>query len=370
MQLVFVLKFVSSMKKFGIFFLGIIILSSFSINNAYIESGEENPILDVSANSLSDMKILAVIANGFGDSYFWIKDQLESWGCNVTTAGLTSVVASCPNKPPRPVTADFLIADATTEILSQFDAVYVPAGPHWVILEFSSVTHDLLASAYEAGLVVSAICIGTIALAQVSSIINGVKVAYYSQTANDMMDAGATIVYGSGVVSDKRVVTAGSGTYQSTNQAIYPFCVAIAKNILGLSAVIQTTVSSVKGETNTTYTISAETVNLNDTFYGNTTMDIHTVSANVYLEGSTSDPTYVYLTDPDEDNIYTGNFTGTEKGTYTVDLEIKSSGWGLESIRDAVGFKMKALAGFEIWLVPIIFSAIVFTIKYKKRMRK
>ena len=365
----FVLRFGIIMKKFGFLFLGIIILSSFSISNTYIEAAQEDPILDVSAKSLSDMKILAVIANGFGDSYFWIKDQLESWGCNVTTAGLTAVCASCPNKPSRPVTADIVIADVTSEILSQFDAVYVPAGPHWVILEFSSVTHDLLASAYEAGLVVSGICIGTIALAQVSSVVSGVKVAYYDTTAADMMDAGATIVYDSGVVSDKKVVTAGSGTFQSTHQAIYPFCVAIAKNVLGLSAVSQTTISSTKGETNTTYTISAETVNLNVTFYGNTTMDIHSVNAYVYLEGSTSDPTYVYLTDPDEDNIYTGNFTGTEKGTYTVDLEIKSSGWGLESIRDAVGFKVKALAGFEIWLVPIIFSTLIFIIKYKKRMR-
>ncbi len=361
--------FDNSMKKIGILFLGIIILSSFSINNTYIEAFEEGSDLEFTSTSLADMKILAVIANGFGDSYFWIKDQLESWGSNVTTAGLTTVCASCPNKPPRPVIPDILIADTTTEILSQFDAVYVPAGPHWVILETNTLTHNLLASAYEAGLVVSAVCIGTVALAQVSSIVNGVKVAYYDMTASDMMDAGAEIVYGSGVVSDKRVVTAGSGTYQSTHQAIYPFCVAIAKNVLGLSAVTQTTISSIKGETNTTYTISAETVNLNDTFYGNTTMDIHIINANVYLEGSISDPTYVYLTDADEDNIYTGNFTGTEKGTYTVEIEIRSSGWGLEVIRDAVGFKMKALAGFEIWLVPIIFSAIVFTIKYKKKMR-
>ncbi|GAH73932.1 unnamed protein product, partial [marine sediment metagenome] len=259
-------------------------------------------------------KILAVIANGFGDSYFWIKDQLESWGCNVTTAGLTAVCASCPNKPSRPVTPDILIADVTSEILSQFDAVYVPAGPHWVILEFSSVTHDLLASAYEAGLVVSGICIGTIALAQVSSVVSGVKIAYYDTTAADMMDAGATIVYGSGVVSDKRVVTAGSGTYQSTHQAIYPFCVAIAKAVLGLSAVSQTTISSLKGESNTTYTISVETINLNDTFYGNTTMDILSLSAYVYHEDSGEDYDFVYLTDPDDDNIYEGNYTGTEKG--------------------------------------------------------
>ncbi|MCK5158395.1 MAG: DJ-1/PfpI family protein, partial [Candidatus Heimdallarchaeota archaeon] len=190
------MRFGIIMKKFGFLFLGIIILSSFSISNTYIEAAQEDPILDVSAKSLSDMKILAVIANGFGDSYFWIKDQLESWGCNVPTAGLTAVCASCPNKPSRPVTADIVIADVTSEILSQFDAVYVPAGPHWVILETSTIIHNLLTSAYEAGLVVSAVCIGTVALVQVSSVVNGVKVAYYSQTATDMMDAGATIVYG------------------------------------------------------------------------------------------------------------------------------------------------------------------------------
>jgi putative intracellular protease/amidase len=358
--------FATGMKKYSFFFLGIIILSSFLINNMNIEAKVENTNLELSPNALVDMKILAVIANGFGDSYFWIKDQFESWGCNVTTAGLTSVVASCPNKPPRPVTSDILIADATTEILSQFDAVYVPAGPHWVILETSTLVHDLLTLAYEAGLVVSGVCIGTIALAQVSSVVNGVKVAYYDTTASDMMDAGAIIVYGSGVVSDNGVVTAGSGTYQSTHQAIYPFCVAIAKTVLSLSAVAQTTISSIKGDSNTTYTISVETTNLTSTFYGNTTMDIFSLSAYVYHEDSSEDYDFVYLTDPDEDFIYEGNFTGTVKGEYTVELEIKSSGYGLEVIRNAIDFKLKAIPGFEFWIIPMIFPFIFLLRKLKK----
>ena len=340
--------------------------SSFLINTISIEATEENPKEVYSKTSLSDMKILAVIANGFGDSYFWIKDQLEDWGCNVTTAGLTSVVASCPNKPPRPVDADILIANVDSDILSQFDAVYVPAGPHWVILEFSSVTHELLENAYNAGLVVSAICIGQVALAQVSNIVSGVKVAYYSQTFDDMTDAGAIIKYNSGVVSDKRVVTAGTGTFQSTNQAVYPFCVAIAKEVLGLSAVTQTTITSYRGDTNTTFTISVETVNLNDTFYGNTTMDIHNLAAHVYHEDSSEDFDYVYLTDFNEDYIYEGNYTGTEKGDYYIDLEVKSAGWGLESIRNVVSFKIKALPGFELWIIPIVLPFIFLLRKIKK----
>jgi hypothetical protein len=42
----------------------------------------------------------------------------------------------------------------------------------------------------------------------------------------------------------------------------------------------------------------------------------------------------------------------------------------MEVIRDAVGFKIKALAGFEVWLVPIILSTLVFIKKCKKRMMK
>ncbi len=343
----------------------ILTISSSFIGRTEIVATERYNISEMSKESLSDMKILAVIANGFGDSYFWIKNQFESWGCNVTTAGLTSVVASCPNQPPNPVDADILISDVNSDILSQFDAVYVPAGPHWVILEFSTVTHDMLENAYNAGLVVSAICIGQVALAQISNIVGGVKVAYYSQTFDDMLNAGAIITY-SGVVSDKRVVTAGSGTYQSTNQATYPFCVAIAKEVLGLSAVAQTTITSTKGETNTTYTISVETVNLNDTFYGNTTMDIHSLEAYVYHEDSGEDYDYVYLTDIDEDNIYVGNYTGTVKGDYYIDLEVKSVGWGLESIRNAIDFKLKALPGFELWVIPIVLPFIFLLRKIKK----
>jgi putative intracellular protease/amidase len=361
-----VLKFGIHTKKISFLILCSIVISSFITNNTHLVAVEESPNLTFSKNSLSEMKILAVIANGFGDSYFWIKNQLESWGCNVTTAGLTAVCASCPNKPPRPVTPDILIADVTEEVLAEFDALYVPAGPHWVILEFSTVTYDLLEMAYNANKVVSAVCIGQKALCHISNIVSGVKVAHYTQTFTDMTDSGAIIAYGVGVVSDKRVVTAGSGTFQSTHQAIYPFCVAIAKTVLGLSAASQITITSFKGESNTTFTISVETLNLNDTFYGNTTMDIHSLSAYVYHEDSSEDPDYVYLTDPDEDNIYEGNFTGTEKGDYTVDIEIQSSGWGLEVIRNAVDFKLKAIPGFEFWLIPILFPFIFLIRKIKK----
>ncbi|NHJ05241.1 MAG: hypothetical protein EAX90_10475 [Candidatus Heimdallarchaeota archaeon] len=74
--------------------------------------------------NFEEVKVLSIIGNDFGDSYFWMKNQLETWGCNYTTAGVTSIVASCPNKPQRPVTPDILVSDVDQEILSQFDCIF------------------------------------------------------------------------------------------------------------------------------------------------------------------------------------------------------------------------------------------------------
>ncbi len=56
-------------------------------------------------------------------------------------------------------------------------------------------------------------------------------------------------------------------------------------------------------------------------------MVIFKVSAYVYLEGSDLEPDYVLLTNLSQDNIYTGNFTGTEKGNYYIDFEVLGMVW-------------------------------------------
>ncbi|NHJ48873.1 MAG: DJ-1/PfpI family protein [Asgard group archaeon] len=338
-----------------IFIVGL--LAGFSMSSTKVKM-KINPTSDLeqfNTKSLDTMKVMIILGNQFGDSYFWIKNELESWGSNVTTCGTSSVVSSCPNKPPRPVTVNITTSEVTREIVKQFDSVIVPSGAHWVYLQYNSVVHNILDLAHEEGVVVAGICIGTIVLANTEGLVNGVKVAYYSQSYQEMVDGGAKIVY-SNVVSDNNIVTAGKGQYQTTHPSIYPFCVAIAKAVFGYSALNTTTLTAYAGETNTTYSFTVETNNLSTIFYGNNSAAITSVkvilnSENIYIHG-----TFKMLDDEDLDGIFEGNITLTETDNFDVDLEIRSLAWGAESIQSALSNTTESVA--LNCMFPLIMSGI------------
>ena len=314
-------------------------------------------ILNDDASRLSDIKVLAIIGNQFGDAYFWVKDQFESWGCNYTTVGLCALCSSCPHKPQRPVTPELLIGDVTDEILLQFDAVYVPPGAHWISLLVNTQVKNLLSNAYNLGLIVSGICIGTKIIAAANDLVAGAKVAFYSESSTEMQAAGATVLFGSSVVSDKRIVTATTGTCGSTNPYIYQFCVAIAKEVKGYSAVLSSSIEPQENSKNN-YTLVVTTTDLTNIFYGNTSTEIASVKAILtWSKGSTE--TSLTLTEGSSSDTFTGNFTKLEKGKYSIELEVRSYGYGVEVVRDEVSFKV-SLSGLFLGAIIVGWLGLIY----------
>ncbi|NHJ88039.1 MAG: DJ-1/PfpI family protein [Asgard group archaeon] len=322
-----------------------------------------NPLnTQMDIKSLDDMKVLLIIGTYFGDSYFWLKTQFEAFGCEVTTAGTSALVPSCPNKPQRPVAPNISVYDITREIIREFDCVIIPSGAHWTYLIVNEDVHDILNMAYEEGLIVGGLCIGTIVLAYAGELVAGKKVCYYSGSYNKMVEKGAEIIYGSGVVSDLHLVTGGTGAYNTTNVNVYPFSIAIAKTFLGLSGIKNIKVTPSRGAINETYQVSAETADLTNFFDTNYTNTILHLKGTIHSDDEEFENQNIYLYDLDEDNIFEANYTCTVKGPLTIDFEIEGDSYGIEIFRDAINFKVRALPGYNLLIViPTLFGLAIIT---------
>jgi len=294
-----------------------------------------------------------------------------SISCNVTTAGLTSVSASCPNKPQRPVTADILIADINHENIGNYDCVLITSGAQHHILGNSNTVFNLIEMAHEEGLIVSSLCSGNYVLGKADAVVNGTKVASFSYCNAEIRSAGGIPTYAR-VVSDNNIVTGGSGGGQSMGYSYAPMeqiCKEIVKSLLGYSFVVRTTMTQETDETGTNFTLSVETTNLTGLYSGlNASLSgINKVTAKVYLRNSTILVESITMTDLDNDDIYTGYFTGNSSLDYCINVEVTDNADSLEIVRDA--FRNpdgNSTDGFSI----AIFVSTATVIFLRKKMRK
>ena len=214
---------------------------------------------------IEDIKILVLIDVSFGWNYFDIKDTFESWGINVTTVGTSAVVQSCVNRAPRPVTSDIVLDDIDNDTILEHDALIIPSGGHWNSLIYRGSARDFIATAYDLGLHVSGICTGPIVLARARGILNGTKIVGHGNGISYYSATDAIRLLGPRVVSDKRVVTGGSGSgYPDgfegapTNQT----CRTLVRDILGHSLVSDCSLIPTEIEIGTNFQINVELTDL------------------------------------------------------------------------------------------------------------
>ncbi|MFW9932938.1 MAG: DJ-1/PfpI family protein, partial [Candidatus Thorarchaeota archaeon] len=279
-----------------------------------------------------DMDILMIIATGFGWNYWEIREQFEAWGVNVTTIAnsLNYEVQSCPNREPRPVTADILLSDFNFSDLVNYDAVYIPAGGHWSGLISSNRVLSFISTAHEMGLVIGTTCIGNRVLNRANNIVNHTKVAYYAMTNSEMHNQGATVLSSALVVTDNRIVTGGggggpyAGGYETAPTV--EVCAAMVKAVSQTSHVDAVEVTPSTWNVTATYQINVVTQDPCDSISVLNDTDILTVRAYVYPEGEfdTSSVTLTLL-DNDEDGIYSGTFSDLAQGSYHIDVEVSCS---------------------------------------------
>jgi len=296
---------------------------------------------------VSDVKVLMIVTEAFGWNYFDAREILESWGVNVTTVAhaLDTDVASCFNKPVRGTIADFLLSEVENDIVTQFDALFIPSGGHWEGLKNSPRVLDFISYAHEHGVIIATTCIGNRVVAESNGIVNGTSVVNYNNPNSyySMVAAGALIRSGYDAITDNRIVTGAAGDGFPSGYLGAPtseICAAMVREALGYSYVDQTEVLPLIGESGTSFNISADITDL-DSELGNlfsVDNNITEVHARIFTKENRTLVETVELTDADEDMVYTGLFTGTIDGEYVIDIEVEDTNSTLEIERESASF--------------------------------
>ncbi len=167
----------------------------------------------------SNLKAMILLGNEFGNSYFDMKDELEALGFEVVTVGAGSlkVLDSCPNHTNKPVVPDMNISDIDESNITEYCALYIPAGKHHRTLPFTNGVDDFLNLCYENSICISSMCAGSLVLASVDGLIEGYALASNSSSKSGITNAGAN-AKSTEIVVDGLFVTS-SASYKSSGTA-------------------------------------------------------------------------------------------------------------------------------------------------------
>ncbi|MGY5873658.1 MAG: DJ-1/PfpI family protein [Candidatus Thorarchaeota archaeon] len=323
-----------------------LVLVSLLLVVAVISSPYLMPVAD--GQEISDVKVLMLIADAFGWNYFDAKEILESWGINVTTIAyaLDTNVTGCFNKPDNWTIADHLLLEVDFEIVTQFDALFIPSGGHWAGLITSSTVLNFIEYAHTQGLLIATTCIGNRVVADSNNIVNGTSVVNYDNPYSkpDMISAGAEIRYGYEAVTDNRIITGNSGGGISGGGYLLAptseVCTAIVREALGYSYIEQVEVLPLIGESGTTFDISADITDLDTELGSLSTVDINIteVQARIFTKDNRTLVDTIELTDANGDWVYIGSFSGSIDGEYVIDIEVEDTNSTLEVERELASF--------------------------------
>lgn len=295
-----------------------------------------NANFETRADDIEDIDFLVVISDDCGWSYFIVNETLQEMGVNVITMTNTEslIVTSCPNREPRPITADLLLSEFDLETIDEYDGVVIPAGGQWRHMENDTDLHELLGAAYDEGLVIGSICNGGIAMVRSEVLTNGTKiVTLFPRLLEQLNELGAVMVWDARVVSDNRIVTGDYGVCEIA--PIYEVCLEMVKTVMGYSHLANTELTLVDGMQ---YQITVEVANLTQDLPGFNVTNVEEIVANIYPESDPTEIIEVELTQLQDTNQYRGNFTILDSQKHVVDLDIMSEEDVLEVVRTATTF--------------------------------
>ncbi len=172
--------------------------------------------------STNDVKILFIMDNDYGANYHYIRPILEGWGWEVTLAGTAMTLEPCDyQSESSTLDMDMLISDVTD--ISDYDAISIMPGDSHEGLLSSTAALNLIKSAANIGLVVSAWCRAVRVLAA-ADVIDGRNVSGHADYAAEYTAAGANYIPGDvPPIIDGNIVTTVRSQYYRDEM-----CIAIA----------------------------------------------------------------------------------------------------------------------------------------------
>ncbi|MFW9920197.1 MAG: DJ-1/PfpI family protein, partial [Candidatus Thorarchaeota archaeon] len=175
--------------------------------------------------STNDVEILFIMDNDYGANYHYIRPILEGWGWEVTLAGTAMTIEPCDYQSgSSTLDMDMLISDVTD--ISDYDAISIMPGDSHEGLLSSTAALNLIRSAANMGIVVSAWCRAVRVLAA-ADVIDGRNVSGHADYAAEYTAAGASYIPGDvPPIIDGNIVTTVRSQYYRDEM-----CVAIAMAI-------------------------------------------------------------------------------------------------------------------------------------------
>ena len=143
----------------------------------------------VKSNAEDPVEILLLMDHGYGGNVPFIINILERFEWSITTAGLTENLTSCDYLGDEVFTVDMLITEVSD--LTEFDIVSIMPGDSHDLLRTNQTSLNLISSAVDQGLVVSAWCRGVRVLAA-ADVIDGRNITGNADYVTEYEAAGAT----------------------------------------------------------------------------------------------------------------------------------------------------------------------------------
>ncbi|UCE18593.1 MAG: DJ-1/PfpI family protein, partial [Gemmatimonadota bacterium] len=115
-----------------------------------------------------NIEVLILMGNGYGPNFFFIWDDLEEYGWDITLTGVNESLPHCPFFGIPILTADVLVSEITD--ITEYDVLILPpeyagGGNPWADIIGSQEAMDLVTAAVDSGLVVFTMCSGPRVLA-------------------------------------------------------------------------------------------------------------------------------------------------------------------------------------------------------------
>ncbi len=285
--------------------------------------------IDAAEPSQDSIEILLLMDHGYGGNVPYIFGIFERYGWSYTTTGLNQTLTSCEYLNYQQHTVDILLTDIVD--ITHYDAISILPGDGHDLLRTNQSSLDLINSAVDEGLIVSAWCGGVRVLAS-ADVIDGKNITGSAEYESEYVAAGATFNELVPPIIDGNIVTGvrsryyreemceaiaeALGVYESDVPELLNAVVNPKPSILGTNVNLTVQVSDVSG----VFRVVGKVFTLNDTT-GERLLEPY-VCFNTLNETSVG--------------IYEGIITDLELGNYTADITVWDIFMNEVTISDAV----------------------------------